>query len=121
MFEYKEKRVRREIENHNEDAEATRLETLVQHLRAQVDMACTQIEAAQRIARNTPLEFEAARTLEAQAEARYRAGLGTVVEVADAHRLLRQAETGDALARLGVWRASSTWPPPKGILRNCCS
>jgi outer membrane protein TolC len=31
--------------------------------------------------------------------------LGTLIEVADAQRLLTQAEVDDALARLGVWRA----------------
>jgi hypothetical protein len=31
--------------------------------------------------------------------------LATVIEVADALRLLRQAEIDDSLARLGVWRA----------------
>jgi outer membrane protein TolC len=40
-----------------------------------------------------------------QATARYQAGLGTIVEVADAQRLLTQSEIDDALARLGVWRA----------------
>ena len=40
-----------------------------------------------------------------QATARYEAGLGTIVELADAQRLSTQAEIDDALARLGVWRA----------------
>jgi outer membrane protein TolC len=46
-----------------------------------------------------------ATTASQQANARYQAGLGTIVEVADAQRLLTQAEIDDALARLGVWRA----------------
>ena len=40
-----------------------------------------------------------------QARARYRAGLGNIDAVAEAQRLLAQAEIDDALARLGVWRA----------------
>ena len=39
-----------------------------------------------------------------QASARYQSGLGNIVDVADAERLLTQAEIDDALARLGVWR-----------------
>jgi outer membrane protein TolC len=105
LFDYKEKQVLREIESHHESAEAARLGALLQHLRTQTDQARIQIDAARRIAANTPLQLEAARTLDTQAQARYRAGLGTVVEVADAQRLLRQAETDGALARLGVWRA----------------
>ena len=39
-----------------------------------------------------------------QATARYQAGLGDIDEVAEAQRLLTQAEIDDALARLSVWR-----------------
>ena len=39
------------------------------------------------------------------AQARYRAGLGTLLAVADAQRQLTQAEIDAALARLSVWRA----------------
>jgi outer membrane protein TolC len=63
------------------------------------------VEAARKIARNTPVELEAATALETQAQARYKAGLAAVVEVADAQRLLRQAEVDDSLAKLGVWQA----------------
>jgi outer membrane protein len=47
----------------------------------------------------------AARTGEQQASARYKAGLGGIVEVAEAQRILAQAEIDDSIARLGVWRA----------------
>ena len=67
--------------------------------------ATTRYDPAIRIAANTPAELQAARQLEVQVQARYRAGLGTVVEVAEAHRLLRQSETDDSLARLGIWHA----------------
>jgi outer membrane protein TolC len=63
------------------------------------------LEAARRIAENTPVRLEAARAAEQQATARYRAGLGNIVEVADAERLLAQSEMDDSLARLNVWRA----------------
>ena len=42
---------------------------------------------------------------ESQARVRYQSGLASIVEVADAQRLLLQAETEDDLARLGIWRA----------------
>ena len=47
----------------------------------------------------------AARAATDQATARYQSGLGNIDEVAEAQRLLTQAEIDDALARLGVWRA----------------
>jgi outer membrane protein TolC len=57
------------------------------------------------VAENTPIQLEAARATEQQANARYKAGLGTIVEVAEAQRILTQAEIDDALARLNIWRA----------------
>ena len=62
------------------------------------------LSGARRIAANTPVQVSAARNATQQATARYEAGLGTIAEVADAQRLLTQAEIDDALARLGVWR-----------------
>ena len=50
-------------------------------------------------------QVAAARAANEQATARYRSGLGNIDEVAEAQRLLAQAEIDDALARLGVWRA----------------
>ncbi len=57
------------------------------------------------MAQNTPIQLEAARTTEQQATARYKAGLGNIVEVAEAQRLLTQAEIDNSLAQLGIWRA----------------
>jgi outer membrane protein len=64
------------------------------------------LEGAQRIASNTPPALASARAAEAQAVARYQAALSPVVDVADAQRLLAQAELEDALARLDVRRAT---------------
>ena len=63
------------------------------------------ITAARRIAANTPIQLKAAQETELRARVRYENGLTNVVEVADAQRLLAQAEVDDAVARLGVWRA----------------
>jgi outer membrane protein TolC len=57
------------------------------------------------VAENTPIQLDAARAAEQQATARYNSGLGNIIEVAEAQRLLTQAEIDDSLARLGVWRA----------------
>jgi outer membrane protein TolC len=105
VFNHKENRVRQEIERHHETAEAARYEKVLQALRGGVERARAQVESARRIAQNTPVALEAARVLETQARERYRAGLGTVIDVADALRLVRQSEIDDSLARLGVWQA----------------
>ena len=49
--------------------------------------------------------MSAAQQSEAQARARYNAGLATIVEVAEAQSLLAQAEVQDQLARIDIWRA----------------
>jgi outer membrane protein TolC len=105
VFDYKQSRVREQIEAHHEEARQAERDRVLQELRGHQARAQIAVNAARRIAENTPRELEAARTLEAQAQSRYRAGLGAVVEVAEAQRLLRQAEVENALARLGVWRA----------------
>ena len=62
-------------------------------------------DAATRMAANIPAQLAAARQAETQARARYDAGLTGIAEVADAQRLLAQAEADAALASLALWRA----------------
>ena len=77
----------------------------VQALQAQDARARAVLSAAQQIAANTPQQLQAARDTNTQARARYDAGLATVVEVAEAQRLLAAAESENAVATLTVWRA----------------
>ena len=105
LFDYKENRARRQIEAHHEERQRAQQDLVFEELKGEVARARIAVVGARKVAENAPVELEAARTLEGQAQARYQAGLGTVVEVAEAHRLLRQAEVEDALARLGVWRS----------------
>lgn len=93
------------MEDHRAQAAQARYENAVQHLDAERERARIRLDAARRVAENTPLQLEAARALQAQARARYDAGLTDVLEVAESERILRRAETEDAVARLDVWRA----------------
>ena len=95
---------RQEIELHRQLAETARYDRLLIDLNALLDRSRTILESARRVARNTPIQLDAARAVESQATARYQAGLATVLEVADAQRLLTQAEIEDSLAKLNVWR-----------------
>ena len=63
------------------------------------------VDAARAIAQNTPIQLTAAQQSEAQARARYDAGLAGIIEVAEAQNLLAGAEYQDAAARVDVWRA----------------
>ncbi len=98
-------RIRKEIEGARGRAEQARQEQLRRELDAQKSRALAQFAAAGRISGNTPRQWQAAREARTQAEARYRAGLSSITEVADAERSLLQAEVDDRLARLGIWRA----------------
>lgn len=98
-------RERRRIEAQNERAEVATYDRVVQELSAQVEQARAEMDGARRIADNTPIQLSSARVLEQQSRARYDAGLAAILEVAESQRLLLQAEVGDAVARLSVWRA----------------
>lgn len=98
-------RARKAVEAANERAEQARYQQVIQDLNGQVAKAQAALAGTRRVAANTPLQLEAARDAERQAAARYKAGLANIVEVAEAERLLTQAEIDNALARLSVWRA----------------
>jgi outer membrane protein len=95
----------KEIESYHERAEAARYDQVIQDITGQVEKANATLAGARRIAQNTPIQLQAARDTEQQASARYKAGLGNIVEVAEAQRILTQAEIDNALAKLSVWRA----------------
>lgn len=88
----------------------------LQNVTAQQQSAQADLDGARRIAQNTPVELEASRQGAQQATARFRAGLGTSVDVAEAQDLLAQAEMDDSLARLSIWRALAELAAANGDL-----
>jgi outer membrane protein TolC len=85
--------------------EVARTDETVLAVSSQRRIAAAMVETARAVAATTPVQLEAARQSEAQARARFQAGLASIVEVVDAQRLLVEAEQQDALARIDVWRA----------------
>jgi len=75
------------------------------NLQAQFNAALATLNGARRVAATTPTQVSSARTAMQQATARYQSGLSPIDDVAQAQRLLVQAQIEDALARLNVWRA----------------
>jgi len=96
---------KKQIEESNERAQQAEYAKTLQKLTADAQRAKAAYDSAVLISHNTPVELEAARLGEMQANARYQAALAPIVEVAEAQRLLLQAEIEDNLARLTVWRA----------------
>jgi outer membrane protein TolC len=75
------------------------------NLREQFAKAKAAVRAARAVATSTPVEVKASQTAFDQAKARYRAGLVPIDDLAQAQRLVVQAEIDDSIARLNVWRA----------------
>ena len=98
-------RARKEQKSATIRAETARFQQISRDLTAQWNGAVATLAGARMVAVNTPVQVSSAGTAVQQATARYQSGLGTIVEVADAQRLLTQAQIDDALARLNVWRA----------------
>ena len=80
-------------------------QVITANLEARFNAALASLNGARNVAASTPVEVSSARTALEQARARYQSGLAPIDEVAQAQRLLVQAQIDDALARLNVWRA----------------
>jgi outer membrane protein TolC len=118
LFDYFSIRERKRIEAQNERAEEATVSRVIREINTQSEQAKAEMEGARRVAENTPIQLDSARVLEQQSNARYQAGLATIIEVADAQRLLLQAEVGDAVARIGVWRAHLAEAAARGDLSD---
>ncbi|MGH9352909.1 MAG: TolC family protein [Terriglobia bacterium] len=105
VFDFISIHERRKVELANRRREQALYDLTVQTLSGQLEQARATLDGARRVAQNTPIELQASRDSEAQARARFHAGVGTIVDVAEAQRLLVQAEIDDSLARLAIWRA----------------
>jgi len=105
LLDYKVLRARKEIELQRQAKEQSRRELVERELGGRLGQANAQLDGARRIAVLVPRQVASLQSVLDQTQARYRAGLGTLLEVADAQRQLTQAEIDAALARLSVWRA----------------
>lgn len=105
VFDFFSLRARKQIEAANEQSSRAEYDNTVQQLTAQIQRAQIAMTTAKQIAENTAVELKSAQMTESQAEARYRASLANVIEVAEAQGLLVQAESDDAVAKVSVWRA----------------
>jgi len=104
VLEFKSIQAREAVQAATIRGQEARYQQITTELRAQWNRAVAALDGARGIAANTPTQVSAARTVVRQATARYESGLGNIDEVAEAERLLTQAEIDDGLARLGVWR-----------------
>ena len=107
LFDFASLRSQRAAAGAMTRAESARSEEAILNVTSQQRMAAAALAAARAIAQNTPIQLGAAQQSEAQARARYAAGLASIVEVAEAQSLLATAEYQNAVARVDVWRATA--------------
>ena len=105
VFDFTSLRARKAAAAASERAETALYDEALLTITSQQQAAAAMVQAARAVAANTPVQLAAAQQSEAQARARYQAGLASILEVADAQSLLAQAEFQDQLARVDVWRA----------------
>lgn len=105
LFDFSVLRSRRAAAGALTRAESARYDEAILNVTSQQRAADVMVDAARAVAQNTPVQLAAAQQSDAQARARYDAGLAGIVEVAEAQNLLAGAEYQDAAARVDVWRA----------------
>lgn len=105
LFDFASLRARRSASAASTRTESARYDEALLIVTSQQQVATALVDAARAVAANAPVQLAAAQQSEAQARARYEAGLASIVEVADTQSLLAQAEYQDAIARVEVWRA----------------
>ena len=105
VFDFSTLRSRRAAAGAATRAETAHYDEAVLSVTSQQRTAAAVVEASRAIAENTPIQLAAAQQSEAQARARYEAGLASIVDVADAQSLLAAAEYQHARARVDVWQA----------------
>jgi outer membrane protein len=115
-FDFTSLRARKAAAAASARAETALYDEAVLTVNSQQQAATAMVLAARAVAANTPVQLAAAQQSEAQASARYQAGLASIVEVADAQSLLAQAEVQDQLARIDVWRALLAQAAAQGTL-----
>ncbi|OJV40425.1 MAG: hypothetical protein BGO25_03375 [Acidobacteriales bacterium 59-55] len=86
-------------------------------LQEQFAKAQAALRAAREVAANTPIEVKSAHMAFDQAKARYQAGLVPIDDLAQAQRLVVQAEIDDSIARLNVWRALLQFDAARGNIQ----
>ena len=105
ILDFKQLNAKKEIELNRQNREKSRAELIERELGGRLGQAKAQLDGARRIAALVPRQLQSLQSVLEQTQARYRSGLGTLLEVADAQRQLTQAEIDAAIARLSVWRA----------------
>lgn len=78
---------------------------VLQNLQTEDVRSRARVRTAIQLADNMPVQVHASEIAVYQAQARYKTGLGSVAQVAEANQVLAQSRMQEAIARVGIWRA----------------
>lgn len=98
-------RIRQKIERFKERTARAQYAEMMQVLKGHDAAARAEIDGALRRAANAPAFLKAAQDTVTRARMQYKVGLATVVDVAEAERLLTDAQVISDSAAIAVWRA----------------
>ena len=110
-------RARRKAETSATLAEQARYDQVVNALKTQDARARILLDSARKIVSNNEIQLKSAEETLTRAKVRYEYGLTNIVEVADAQRLVAQAEIDAAVSKLAVWRAMLAGAKLQGDLK----
>ncbi|MBS1488709.1 MAG: TolC family protein [Bacteroidetes bacterium] len=82
----------------------------------EVERARVRYNVALEVARQAPVQLEAAQDAYLQAQARYNAGMATILELTQTFTVLNRAEVDLAIAQGNVWRAVNLYAAATGNL-----
>ncbi len=105
IFQFSEIRSQVDLAAAQSKLSLARRDEVAQDVQSQIDSARAILNGAYKVAQNTRVSVDSSSAALSQASARYKAGLYTIDAVAEALRLLAQAEADDAVARVEIWRA----------------
>ncbi len=105
FMEYFPLKAEKKIASSNELAAKAEFDLAIQILEKKDARARILLAEARKVADETPKMVEAAKVQEIKVLKRYRVGLTNMVSLAEAERVLAEAEVEDALAQIEVWRS----------------
>ncbi len=95
----------KKVQNMRVEAQRQEYNLVLMNLKAEDARSRSRLQVAIDIAQNMPVQVDAAEQASRQAQARYKAGLSSVAQVAEANQVLAQSRMQEAVAEVGVWRA----------------
>jgi outer membrane protein len=105
IFQYPEIHSKADLAAAQTRLSVARSDEVTQDVQSQIDSARAILTGAYKVAHDTHVTVDSSSAALSQARARYKAGLYTIDAVAEALRLLAQAQADDAVAQVEIWRA----------------